>query len=195
MDLLYDAARAWQRLLNYKYDITCGKSKKLHKITLDFRADEFYHLAGFPHMEDIVFDIQGSRAKMLTHILEHAITEADISKSEGFEKFVKGKLTAIIHLEHLLNRCPQAFMFNPSKLPKHTYIKAKYLLVDNDARVIFLFTDRDENGQRNFSRSTFVMDNIDFRTNQSPITVLQIKKTNLATGHTDILFRCEGFTE
>lgn len=36
MDLLYDAAVAWTKLLCYRYDIICGKKKKLYPISLDF---------------------------------------------------------------------------------------------------------------------------------------------------------------
>ncbi len=42
MDLLYTAAIAWSQLLTFRYDIICGKSKKLYPISLDFKEDEFY---------------------------------------------------------------------------------------------------------------------------------------------------------
>ena len=53
----------------------------------------------------------------------------------------------------------------------------------------------DDEGETFFSRSTFVMDDHDFRINQSSMTVLQIKKTQLSTGNTSVLFCREGFSE
>lgn len=195
MDLLYDAAVAWSKLLPFHYDIICGKSKKLYPISLDFKEDEFYHLAGFPHIDDIVFPVQFPQCVMLRKVLDGTITEQMITKSEGYEKTVKSKLLAIIQLEKLLNNCSKAYMFDPKRLGFYTKIKAKYLLVDEQSQVVFLFTDTKDAGKTYFSRSTFIMDNQDFRRNQSSMTVLQIKRTQLHTGTTEILFCRDGFSE
>lgn len=195
MDLLYDAAVAWSKLLPFHYDIICGKSKKLYPISLDFKEDEFYHLAGFPHIDDIVFPVQFPQCAMLRKVLDGTVTEQMISKSEGYEKTAKSKLLAIIQLEKLLNNCSKAYIFNPKRLGFYTKIKAKYLLVDEQSQVVFLFTDTKDAGKTYFSRSTFIMDNQDFRRNQSSMTVLQIKRTQLHTGTTEILFCRDGFSE
>ena len=195
MDLLYDAAVAWSKLLPFHYDIICGKSKKLYPISLDFKEDEFYHLAGFPHINDIVFPVQFSQCAMLRKVLDGTITEQMISKSKGYEKTAKSKLLAIIQLEKLLKNCSKAYMFDPRRLGFYTKIKAKYLLVDEQSQVFFLFTDTKDADKTYFSRSTFIMDNQDFRRNQSSMTVLQIKRTQLHTGTTEILFCRDGFSE
>lgn len=195
MDLLYDAAVAWNKLRQYKYEIICGKNKKLYPIVLYFESQEFYHLAGFPHMKDITFPVRFSQSKMLSKVLDSTITERLISKSENYEKIVKRKLTAIIHLEQLLNGCSSVYMFNPMKLPFYTDIHAKYLLVDEKTHVVFLFTDTENNGESYFSRSTFIMDDHDFRVNQSKMTVLQVKRTNLSTKDEEIRFRKDSFVE
>ena len=195
MDLLYTAAIAWSQLLTFRYDIICGKSKKLYPISLDFKEDEFYHLAGFPHIDDIVFRVQFPQCVMLRKVLDGTITEQMITKSEGYEKTVKSKLLAIIQLEKLLNNCSKVYMFDPRHLGFYTKIKAKYLLVDEQSQVVFLFTDTKDAGKTYFSRSTFIMDNQDFRRNQSSMTVLQIKRTQLHTGTTEILFCRDGFSE
>ena len=128
-------------------------------------------------------------------MLDGTITEQMITKSEGYEKTVKSKLLAIIQLEKLLNNCSKAYIFNPKRLGFYTKIKAKYLLVDEQSQVVFLFTDTKDAGKTYFSRSTFIMDNQDFRRNQSSMTVLQIKRTQLHTGTTEILFCRDGFSE
>ena len=195
MDLLYDAAVAWSKLLPYRYDIICGKSKKLYPISLEFKEEEFYHLAGFPHIKDIVFPVRFSQRAMLRKVLDGTITEQMISVSEGYEKTVKSKLLAIIQLEQLLNNCAKVYIFDSKRLGFYTKIKAKYLLVDEQNRVVFLFTDTMDAGKTYFSRSTFIMDDQDFRKNQTSRTVLHIKRTQLHTGDMEILYCRDGFSE
>ncbi len=195
MDLLYDAAAAWSKLMYYRYDIICGKKKKLYPITLDFEETEFYHLAGFPHMKDITFPVRFSKRAALKKVLDSIITEGMISKSESFEKTVKSKLLAITHLEQLLNGSSKVYLYDPSRLTFYTDIEANYLLADESSQVAFLFTDTEDMEKTFFPRSAFMMDDRDFRTNQSSMAVLQIKRTNVLTGLTETQFCREGFSE
>lgn len=195
MDLLYDAAVAWQKLLNYRYEITCGKSKKLYHISLDFDASEFYHLVGFPHMKDITLPVRFSRSKTLMKVLDRTITQDMLVPSVSYERIVKRKLQAIVRLEELLNRCSKVYIFSPKRLPFYTDIKATYLLADDVTQVAFLFTDTSDGGETYFSRSAFVMDDKDFRTNQSKMTVLEILRTDIRTNETCICYCREGFRE
>lgn len=192
MDLLYGAAVAWQRLLKYRYEMICGKSKKLYPIILTFDPSEFYHLAGFPHIDDIVFNIQFPKSKMLEKVLDGTITNNMISSSENYETIVKGKLQAIIQLEQLLDNCYKAYLYDPKRLPFYTKIIGKYLIVDESNDVVFLFADSTDETNY-FSRSTFVMGDQDFRANQSKITVLKVEKTDLETGITEQLYVKDGF--
>lgn len=194
MDLLYEAAVAWNRLLQDRYEITYGKSKKLHTIVLEFEPSEFYHLAGFPHAKDIVLPVRGSQTKMLDNVLARKITGAMLEKSTNYESVIKRKLEAIIRLEQLLNSPCQVYLYNPRKLPFYTDIKAKYLLVDEQTQVVFLFTDTENDGASCFSRSTFVMGDRDFRINQTKVAVLQIKRIDLSTGNADVIFCKDGFS-
>lgn len=195
MDLLQNAATAWNTLLQYRYHIICGKSKKLYPMLLDFEAHEFYHLAGFPHMKDISFPVRFPQTKMLAKVLDGTITQQMIAKSENYERIVKPKLSAIIHLEHLLNNCSSVYLYNRQRLPFYTEIDAKYLLVDEQTQVVFLFTDTEDYGNTFFSRSAFVMESHDFRVNQSKMAVLQIKRTHRISGLEEVIYCKEGFTE
>lgn len=195
MDLLYNAAAAWANLLNYSYDITCGKSKKLYPISLAFDETGFFHLAGFPHMKDIVFPVRFPKSAMLRKVMDGTITRQMIMQSESYEKTVGSKLLAIIQLEKLLNCCSKVYMYNPRRLPFYTDIEAKYLLADERSQVVFLFTDTQDEGKSFYSRTAFVMTDHGFRTNQSNMVVLQIKRTDLHTGMTETLFCREGYTE
>ena len=195
MDLLYDAAAAWDRLLSRRYEILCGKSKKLYPIMLGFEAREFYHLAGFPHMKDIVLPVRTSQPKMHARVLDRTITGPMIEKSANYDKIIRRKLEALVRLEELLNGCPDVYLYDRWKLGFYTDIEAKYLLVDERTQVVFLFTDSAGKCTSCFSRSAFVMEDRDFRMNQRKMTVLRIRRTDLTTGITDVLFCKEGFAE
>jgi hypothetical protein len=195
MDLLYDAAAAWSALLPYRYDILCGKSKKLYAIRLSFDPREFYHLAGFPHLKDITLPVRFSQAKAMEKALAGAVTEAMLRKSSHYPTIIRPKLLAILALEALLNRCSGAYLFSPRRLPFYTDIRASYLLTDDNSRAAFLFTDTTDSGRSHFARSAFIMDNRDYRLNQTRLTVLQIERTDLRTDETQLLYRRDGFEQ
>jgi hypothetical protein len=193
MDILYSAAQAWQNLLPYRYEITCGKSKKLHRIILVFDLLHFYHLAGFPHLHDIVLPIQFSRAKLLGKILAGDIAQTDIERSGNYQSIVRPKLEALSALEQVLSDCRHAYRFDSKRLPFYTDIKAHYLLTEDGTRVVFVFADANTADDTCFLRSAFIMGGRDFRTNQPKMTVLRITRTNTATGQTDVLYQKQGF--
>ena len=195
MDLLYDAAAAWSALLPYRYDILCGKSKKLYPIRLAFDAREFYHLAGFPHLKDLTLPVRFSQSRAMDKVLSGAVTGDMVSKSRHYPTIIRPKLLAIVGLEALLNQCSGAYLFSPRRLPFYTDIRATYLLTDAGTRTAFLFTDTADSGLSHFARSAFIMDDRDYRINQTRLTVLQIERTDMKTGETKLLYRKDGFEQ
>ena len=116
MDLLYEAASAWQELTAFTYRITYGKRGVLHTITLKFEVSEFYHLAGFQYMNDIVLPFRFSHAKAVDAALTGRITQKHIAKSENWEA-IKERLTAITKLRQALDTSFSVYKFNPGVLP------------------------------------------------------------------------------
>lgn len=195
MDLLYDAAVVWNQLLGRKYEIICGRKGKQYTIVLDFEAGEFYHLAGFPHMKDLVLPVKFAQTKALRKVLDRAVTGEMIAKSEQYDSIIRRKLEAVIQLEHLLNSRFQVYQFDPKKSTFYTKIQARYMLVDEETQVVFLFTDTSDGGATYFARSAFVMDNRDFRKNQTKLTVLKITCTELADGTEKVIYCRDGFSD
>lgn len=194
MDLLYEAAAAWKKLLDYRYEIVWGKKGTLHCIFLDFQACEFYHLAGFPHIKDISFPVRFPQSKMMDKVLDKTITQDMIMRSGSYEKTVRRKLMAVIRLEQMLNNCPRVYQFNPRKLNFYTKIEANYLLVDDENDVLFLFAAKEESGNRIYSKSAFMMDKQDFRTNQTELKLLLFRRIDLPTGESHVLYCKPGFS-
>lgn len=194
MDLLYDAAAAWKKLLDYRYEIIWGKRGTQYSISLDFKADEFYHLAGFPHMKDIQFPVRFPQTIMMEKVLDKVITQEMIQHSQFYEKTVRSKLMALVRLEQMLNNCPNVYQFNPRKLNFFTRITADYLLSDDQNGVLFLFTETVQDGTRTYSKSTFMMDQQDFQTNQTQMKLLMLKRIDAITGESTILYCKPGFS-
>ena len=194
MDLLYEAAAAWKKLLDYRYEITWGKSGKLYSIALDFEPCEFYHLAGFPHIKDIAFPVRFPQSKMMDKVLDGVITHDMIMRSACYEKTIRRKLLAVIRLEQMLNSCPRLFKFDPRRLNFYTKITANYLLVDDENDVLFLFTDQEKGGNRIYSKSAFMMDEQDFRINQTELKLLHFNRIDLRTREIHTLYCKPGFS-
>ena len=116
MDLLYEAASAWQELTACTYRITYGKSGVLHTITLKFDGSEFCHLAGFQYMNDIVLPFRFSHAKAIEAVLTGRITEAHISKGDNY-KAIKERLTAITKLKKAMDASFQIYKEPLNKSP------------------------------------------------------------------------------
>ena len=53
MDILYDAAQAYSRLIGTKYSIVLGYKQRAINLILNFYKDNFYHLAGLHNFKDI----------------------------------------------------------------------------------------------------------------------------------------------
>ena len=46
-DILFETAKVWSDLMEYKYILTYGYKNQLTKINLIFSKEDFSHLAGF----------------------------------------------------------------------------------------------------------------------------------------------------
>lgn len=193
MDLLQQAAQAWLALTAYEYHIVCAKRKTLHDLYLRFAPDEFYHVAGFPHLDDIVLPMRFSQTRAMDKALQGAVRESHICKSQNYLNSVRPRLLAIIQLKTVLDGSFSTYAFDPNKVPISTRIKASYLITGGDPDVVFLFTDQKNGGKEIFSRSIFLQDRKDYRLNQTKLTLLLAKRKNLQTQECIVLYRHKNY--
>lgn len=52
-DLLLDAAQAYIKLMNFTYEVKIRVSKDIATINIDFRKDNFRHLAGIDKLKGL----------------------------------------------------------------------------------------------------------------------------------------------
>ena len=175
-DLLVQAAKAWKDLLSVQYHFTYGKSGKLITVILGFDPSEFYHVAGFNHLSDIVFPFRFSHTKTIDVILSGRITLDLLKKSEFYEELVCPRLDAIVRLQDLLDNEFITYTYNQRVVPFYSRIEARFLITNTSGDIIFAFTDKNANSDIYYTRSAFMMGERDFRKNQKKITLLKKEK-------------------
>lgn len=175
-DLLVRAAEAWKSLLSVQYHFTYGKNGKLLTVTLGFEPDEFYHVAGFAHLSDIVFPFRFSHTKVIDVILSGKVKLELLKKSEYYEEMVRPRLEAIVRLQDLLDSDFVTYTYNQEVVPFYSRIEAKYLISNISGDVVFAFTDQNAESGVYYTRSAFMMGTRDFRKNQKKIKLLKKEK-------------------
>lgn len=101
MDLLQQSAQAWKEITEYRYLFTYGYKKQLYLINLTFSLEDYPHLAGFQYMKDISLPNYSS-AKIADRILEGKILFEKVQKAAQYEKMIKPRLEALVHLKESL---------------------------------------------------------------------------------------------
>lgn len=179
MGLLYDAAAAWNSLQNTSYCFLLGRrgtwSSSVH---LDFRPEDFPHLAGMQYAGDIDFRINKAEMrgrKFLPKIISGKIEDERIEKSANWESKIRGRLKGILSLEELLDSDFLIYRFDPKKVPYGTKIEAQYVVKDTrSGTAVFVFVDSSRS--RWFCRSIFQSDHSDYAVNQMRVSVLKKQK-------------------
>ena len=173
MGLFLSAANAWASLLSTSYKLRIGHKGTMKELLLQFHAVNFDHLSGMHYAKDIDFkrhrkEYQG--AKLLSVLQSGVLDDSLIEKSVNWPK-ISNRLTAIIHLQEILESDFEIYSFSPSRLPFPSKIQAAYFLFSeaiNDG--VFLFLD--EKSGSYYCKSAFHDDAHDYRAGQSRWTVL-----------------------
>ncbi|EOS8131580.1 hypothetical protein CCH77_RS10360, partial [Enterococcus faecium] len=85
-DLLYEAARSYQELLDYKINLVIGRKGQKEIVTIIFDETHFHHLAGLHKLKDIN-QIYKQQAKIAyRNILKKQITIEQILPSSFFSQ-------------------------------------------------------------------------------------------------------------
>ena len=138
MDLLQQSASIWKELPEYCYVFTYGYKKQLYSIHLTFSLKDFPHLAGFQYMKDISLPNYTS-AKIADRILENKITLHQIQSALQYEKMIKPRLEALVHLKESLDNDFTLYSYMPRMYPFYTNIKADYLISSHFSTDNFIF--------------------------------------------------------
>lgn len=183
MGLFLDAAVKWNSLQNTQYFLVLGHKKSTEYINMTFRPEDFDHLSGMQYANDIDFGLHRNQYrghKLIPALLSEKLDDKLIEKSKSWDK-ISERLSAIIHLDEILDSDFLIYKFDRFKLPFHSDIKAAYCIYSETYKNgVFLFLDEEQRCY--YCKSVFEKDCNDYRTNQTRWTVLKKEKTTeLAT--------------
>ena len=190
-DILFETAKVWSDLMEYKYILTYGYKNQLTKINLIFSKEDFSHLAGFQYLKGLPF-LKYNSSQLLDKILKKKITYAQISKGRKFKQMVEPRLHALIHLQDILDNDFRFYTYTPKLYPFSTTIKADYLISSNQNSQDYVFIIRISTNPKAPSDflccSAFSKGTRDYEYNQSKRTLLKKERIHLPTNTSVILF-------
>lgn len=152
-DLLLDAAQAYIKLMNFTYEVKIRVSKDIATINIDFRKDNFRHLAGIDKLKDLFSKEHISSENFLDMVLEEKFSYSDVWRSsyinepinspdkDGVSYYLPDRLKALCNLQnYLCNASPQSLSVHrwlsnaPKNLrPHQSNISADYLFTFRSA--------------------------------------------------------------
>lgn len=146
MCLLRKAAEAWEKLLNFRYDMVFGRKKKSYVVSLSFERYDFPHLVGMQYANDVDFKINSAEyygEKLITAILSGRLDPKRIEKSKNWDRIQK-RLQVLVNLQDTLENGFSFFLFSKAKVPRYSKIDAEYLIRNNHSgEMFFVFLDKE----------------------------------------------------
>lgn len=187
MDLLQQSAQAWKEITEYRYLFTYGYKKQLYPINLTFSLEDYPHLAGFQYMKDISLPNYSS-AKIADRILEGKILFEKVQKATQYEKMIKPRLEALVHLKESLDNKFNLYSYMPRMYPFITGIKADYLISSHFSVDNFIFIIK-ANAQGELKCdflccSIFEKGDRDYETNQKARTLMKKERIHIPSNTT-----------
>ena len=133
-----------------------------------------------------------SSAKIVDRIIEGKITCDKIQKSPQYEKMVKPRLDALIHLKSSLDNEFTLYSFMPRMYPFVTNIKADYLIASHTIIDSYVFiiqaTPKGDAKCDYLCCSAFSKGTRDYESNQRSRTLLKKERLHIPTNTSVILF-------
>lgn len=108
MDVIYESAAGFAKLLDSKYRFIVSHKRRLHEIIVSFKAEDYRHAVGLQYLDDIV--IENDPAKVLEAIFDETITDEILNGSDKYKKklykeggTVEERISEMCFIEEYLN--------------------------------------------------------------------------------------------
>lgn len=194
MGLFLDAANAWLQLVDRSYDIVIGHRNSMQRLRLTFQLEDFDHISGIQHANDIDFKLPRRKYRgkqLIPALFEGKITENSLERSSNWN-IIEPRLQAVVQLQEILESDFVIYEFDPHKLSFHTSLKAAYCIFSESCQCgIFLFVDFEND--RVYCKSIFRKDQRNFLENQTRWTIL--RKSVCQNGNRKDLFVHKSYKE
>lgn len=180
LDLLFQCAKNYEHLLNFKYHFVIARKGVMHEFFLTFQKSDFHHLAGLHKLTDKMSLQHGSREKLFDKILNEEFSIQFLKSSFHYME-MQERLESLVNLELLLDSENLIFKYNEN-VRLSSKIKSEYLLESCiDSKTLFLFLGARDSKKENEQscRSFFPKSKIDYSIGQPKYTLLKKEKINV----------------
>lgn len=177
-DYLLLAAKSYNNLINKNFIIELDKSSSIEKIEIEFKKDNFYHLAGLQYITDIpsVNPTKNKKNTIFNKILNGRIKYSDIEKSCMFNDNIRNRIKFLENIDKLIfNRI--ILDFDKSKLKFNSKLNGIYLFYKlEDNNYIHLIIGKENNF---YPESFFVEYDDKYIKEQTSYNIMSIKEKNI----------------
>ena len=151
MNTIFDAAKAYSKLLNTEYEIMIGRKDTIISLKISFEKRNFCHLAGLQYLTDRTTILYGDRSVLYDKILSGEISVNQIESSAFYSK-IKDRVEFLQFLESIMDSNDTIFRYN-QRLQNFSLIQADFLMKNTvQSHTIFTFLAQDKkNGTYFFS--------------------------------------------
>lgn len=180
MDALKQCACAYEKLLDYEYEIVAGSKKTLLEMTLFFSKEQLMHLIGLHKLTDIQLQ-RYNKEKLYEMIINGELTYEYIQKSSFFSE-IEERIKYFPILESVLDSHEMMIKYKRG-FASGTAISASYIIIcEYEDTLLHYFVDRQGETNRYFGKSFFGRNDNKFLKNQQTFKVLIKRKKNISDG-------------
>ena len=192
MDLLYERAKKFERLLGYTYKFTMGRRGQKYIFEVNFMPEDFHHLIGLKYLRDIEC-LNGDREKVFLKIINKEITYETISKSFHFTE-IENRFNHFIYFADLF--VDKNTIYRYTQDLSRSKIPADFLMMnDSFGDVLYVFVIKRKNEDYYVCDSFFPLDKLYYEKGQTKLTVLKVEETNINTKETNVIFLNSNYKE
>lgn len=81
-DLLYDCAKAYEKMMDYEFEVELSVNKSIKKFNIIFEPNQFKHLSGLEKLEDKDEFKENDSTELFNKILRKELTISDVMSSD-----------------------------------------------------------------------------------------------------------------
>ena len=182
IDLLFQSAKQYEKLLDIFYNIEIGRKGVVWKFSITFSKSDFHHIAGLHKLRDVFEAQRGFREDLFNKIINGQITQNDIEISDFYDE-IKSRLFYLCYLEKILDDEHLIFKYNEN-INIFSRIKSDFLIQGTyNNQILYLFlSSRIKNEINNqMCRSFFPKKDKDYSIGQPMYTLLKKQKIRIST--------------
>ena len=175
MNTIFDAAKAFEKILGIEYEIRLGRKGCTEILLVSFEKTQFFHLAGMQYLADRIDILRSRRDVVFDKILSGEISVNQIESSAFYSK-IKDRVEFLQFLESIMDSNDTIFRYN-QRLQNFSLIQADFLMKNTvQSHTIFTFLAQDKKNGTYFCRSFFPQTNKDYSEKQTKWILLYKKK-------------------